>query len=165
MSKYCIVVAGGARARFFTLDTPEMPEIESGPNLVELSDLVSVERMAEEKGLWSDSKSGRNRAAKGGPAHGYDDHRKQHSAEYERRFARQISAQAKQLIEKNNSKHLIMVAQKRMQGYLRDGIKVALNGGVKLHELGKDLVKLKPMELHEFLARESLLPARKVASF
>ena len=45
MSAYCVVVCNGNRARFFTLEPVGTPG-ESGPNLVERSDLVNAEAAA-----------------------------------------------------------------------------------------------------------------------
>ncbi len=160
MSEYCVVVAGGARARFFALDSVELPEFQSGPNLVELGKLESPERLSEPKALWSDNKSGRNRGA--GGAHGYDDHRSQHADEFERRFARQVSEQTLDMVRSNGTKHVVMVAQKRMLGFLRDQLGDLHKTGVAVHELGKDLGKLNAQELHRYLADEALLPRRRV---
>ena len=43
MSEYCVVVADGTRARFFTLEAAQFPEMESGPNLIEKKDLINPE--------------------------------------------------------------------------------------------------------------------------
>jgi hypothetical protein len=43
MSDYCIVIANGVRARFFTLDPVEFPELESGPLLCEGEDQYTAD--------------------------------------------------------------------------------------------------------------------------
>ena len=161
MSQYSVIVAGGARARFFTLEAVQVPEMESGPRLVEQKDLVNPEHQAHDSALWSESKTGRNRAPSGGPAHGYDDHRNQHEDEFERRFARSIADEATRMVKSNNTRHVILVAQKRMLGFLRSAIDPLLKAGVNIHEFAKDLGKLAPQDLHEHLARERLLPPRR----
>ncbi len=161
MQQNCVVVAGGARARFFTLEEVEFPEMQSGPNLCEVNDLINPEKEAAAGELWSDSKSGRNRGGSGGGAHGYDDHRTQHEDEFERRFARDIAREAARLIDKSSTRQLVLVAQKRILGFLRNELDALIKAGVEIHELAKDLSKLSPLELHEHLAREHLIPQRR----
>ena len=90
MSDYCVVVTGGACARFFTLEPVEFPELESGPRLIECGELYNPEKRIPARNLYTDSKTGRHRASRGGPAHGYDDHRSQHEDEFDRRFAHEV---------------------------------------------------------------------------
>ncbi|MDX1487101.1 MAG: host attachment protein [Acidiferrobacterales bacterium] len=161
MSDYCIVVADGARARFFTLEPVESPETQGGPNLVECNDLVNPEQKAHTGQLWSDAKSGRNRAGGGGQAHGYDDHRSSHVDEFKRRFARGVAQQAADLVQTSSARTVILVAQKRMLGFLRVELDVLLKNGVSVHAVAKDLSKLASHELHRYLAKERLVPPRK----
>ncbi len=158
MNHYSVIVAGGSRARFFTLEDASVPELESGPRLVELSDLINSENKAHEGTLWSAGKDGRNRAPGGGAAHGYDDHREQHENEFERRFARDIAEEATRMVKTNNTHHVILVAQKRMLGFLRNALDPLLKAGVHVQEFAKDLGKLPPQDLHAHLARQHLLP-------
>ncbi len=160
MNHNCVVVAGGSRARFFTLQDVEFPEMESGPNLCEVNDLVNIEREAQGNDLWSDSKSGGNRGGNGA-AHGYDDHRSQHQDEFERRFARDIAREAAKLIRQSSTRQLVLVAQKRVLGFLRNELDSLLKAGIEVKELAKDLTKLSPLELHEHLAKEHLIPQRR----
>lgn len=161
MSEYCVVVADGARARFFTLEPVESPDTESGPNLMERKDLVSPEHRVHPGQLWSDAKTGRNRAPGGGQAHGYDDHRTQHAAEFKRRFARSVAQETARLVQTNGAKNVILAAQKRMLGFLRAELGPLLKNGVTVHAIAKDLCKLAPHELHKYLAKETILPPRK----
>lgn len=158
MNHYSVIVAGGSRARFFTLEAAEFPEMESGPHLVEQKDLINTLNQAHDSTLWSDTKSGRNRAPAGGPSHGYDDHREQHEDEFERRFARDIAEEATRMVKSNNTRHIILVAQKRMLGFLRGAIDPLVKSGVNIQEFAKDLGKLPARDLHEHLSKENLLP-------
>lgn len=163
MNQYCVVVANGAKARFFTLEETEYPELESGPNLVEMSSLKNPEMKSLSGKHWSENKSGRNRGAKGTSAHGYDDHRSQHEDEYERRFANSIADEARRFSQSHNSSGVILVSQKRMLGFLRSAIEPKFSG-IRTKELAKDLSKLNPIELHEHLAKENLIPHRRPPS-
>jgi protein required for attachment to host cells len=159
MNQYCVVVANGARARFFTLEHSKYPELESGPNLVEYNQIENTEMDTKSGALWSENKSGRNRGAKGGSAHGYDDHRSQHEDEYERRFANNIADEARRFSQAHKISDMIVVSQKRMLGFLRSAIEPRFSG-IQTQELAKDLSKLNPIELHEHLAKEKLIPRR-----
>ena len=158
MSDYCVVLADAARARIFTLEPALQPELESGPNLVEYRDLVNPEMDQHDKELWSDVKSGRNRASSGA-AHGYDDHREKHAEEYVARFARMVAGDLEALIQNQRSKHVVVLAEKRMLGFLRSSMN--LKGEVQVHEVAKNLSKLSPAELHSRLAEDGLLPKRQ----
>lgn len=158
MNHYSVIVAGGSRARFFTLEDAQVPEMESGPHLVEQQDLVNTWHHTHDGALWSETKSGRNRAPAGGPSHGYDDHRMQHEDEFERRFARDIAEEATRMVKSNHTQCVVLVAQKRMLGFLRGAVDPLVKSGVTIQELAKDLGKLPARDLHEHLSKENLLP-------
>lgn len=159
MNNYCVVVADGARARFFLLES-EKTAAKGGPNLVEKNGLVNAEAELAGKDLFSDNKSGRNISSGGGGAHGYDDHRDRQIEEHERRFAKQIAETALRVAGEQKSKHLVLVADKRMLGHLRGAMTVPPTTGLEVSEVAKNLTKLAPQELHEHLAGEQLLPRR-----
>lgn len=163
MNGNCVIVADNGRARFFRLADVEFPELESGPNLEEINDLVNPEREAAGDEIWSDIKSGRNRGNGGAPAHGYDDHRDQHEEEFDRRFARTIAAEAERLAN-GSTRELVVVAQKRALGLLRNELAALGKRGVRIRELAKDLSKLSPIELQDHLARLKLIPPRRMRS-
>ncbi len=158
MSKYCVVVADGARARLFSLEEAGIGE--GGPDLVEVSDLANSEVEAAGKDIYSDMKSGRNVAPAGGGAHGYDDHRDRHIDESERRFAKQIAAATADAVVQQKSGCLVVSADPHMMGHLREAMSLNV-GGITVREVVKDLTKLAPQELHEYLAADHTLPARQ----
>ncbi len=158
MNQYCVIVANGNKALFFTLEEPAMPEVESGPNLIKHKDLSSQELNPDNATPWSESKSGGNRGH-GGQSHGYDDHRSQHDDDVERRFANSIADECKRITH-NTRSNVVLVSQKRMLGHLRHAIDSRLHG-INTHELAKDLIKLSPQDLHQHLAREKLIPERR----
>jgi protein required for attachment to host cells len=160
MTENCVVVAGGTHARFFTLEKSSLPEMEPGPNLVEVTGLIHPEKDLHSE-LWSDKKTGRNRAPKGAGAHGYDDHRNQHEDETERRFARDVAEQAARLAKAHQVRNVTLVAHKRMLGFLRNALAPLMKAGVEVQEVPKDLVKLTAHELHEHLSRDHIIPGRK----
>ena len=161
MGKYCVVVASGAQARFFILEPAEFPELGIGPNLVERGELIFPEKEIARRDLYTDSKTGRGRAPHGGPSHGYDDHRSQHEDELERRFARKVLEKTRRVAEANKARCVMLVAPSRMLGLLRQHLDIIRKRGMKVHGLAKDVTKFSPKQIHDYLAREQLLPACK----
>ena len=115
------------------------------------------------KDLWSSTKTGRNRGS-AGQAHGYDDHRENHVSEFERSFAKEIASKTAALAQSRQAQEVLVVAEPQILGLLREVLSSQIPKQLKVTELAKDLCKLKPLELHEYLAHRDLLPARKVAS-
>ena len=161
MANYCVVVASGAHARFFTLKSSEAPVLESGSKLIERGELSNQEKEIPGRELYADLKSGRSRAPHGGPAHGYDDHRLQHEDECDRHFASEVLKKADSFARAEQASHVIVIASARMLGYLRQHLEIIMKRGVKVHELAKDISKFHSAEIHDYLAKEGLLPVRK----
>lgn len=161
MSDYCVVVADGSGARFFTVEAPEVPGVEPGPNLVEQQDMDNPEATASGRETWTDVKSGRNTARAGGPAHGYDDHRDSHEEEFSRRFAKRVAECSVEIAQQHEVKHLVLVASNRMLGLLREAVEIPPGRSIELHDLAKDLVHLNATEIHEHLGGAGLIPPRR----
>lgn len=159
MSNHFVVVADSSRARFFTLEPAQTPELESGPNLIERGDVTNSSSIKPQE-LWSDNKTGRNRGV-GGSAHGYDDHRTQHSDEYNRRFARQVSEQLVEIAKNNDCSRVIVAAGSSMLGHLRNNFSSINRAGLHVEDIDKDLCKLSPNDIHSRLTKEGVLPAKK----
>jgi protein required for attachment to host cells len=161
MANYCIVVTSGAHARFFTLKTLAAPVLESPPKLIERGELFNPEKEIPGRDLYADPKSGRSRAPHGGPGHSYDDHRSQHEDECDRRFASEVLKKADSFARAEKARHLVLIAPARMLGCLRQHLEIIVKQGMKVHEFAKDISKLNSAEIHDYLAKEGLLPARK----
>ena len=161
MGEYCIVVADGARARFFSLESAALPGLESGPNLVEQDCLINPEGDTPPHELWSGDKSGPSKSSSGGPSHAFDDHRSRHMDEFMRRYANQITETALRLAKKQHAKKLVLVAEKRMLGFIRQQLVIPPNSKIEVHDLAKDLSKLDLKDIHSHLYKEGLLPKRK----
>jgi protein required for attachment to host cells len=163
MNQSVVAVIDGTKARFFTLEQAKFPQYESGPNLIEQEGLSNAANEMHGKDLWSNTKTGRNRGS-GGQAHNYDDHRQNHIDEFERSFAKEIVTKLIELTQTHHIQQVILVAERQILGMVRDALTPQEPKHLKIQELAKDLCKLKPLELHEYLADKELLPARKVAS-
>jgi protein required for attachment to host cells len=158
-SDYIVVVADGASARFFSVESPAQPALESGPRLFERDDLVNTEHELGGGDKYSTTRSGLNLNPRGGPSHGYDDHRAQHEQEHERRFARDIAARALSLAQEHRAGHLVVAAERHMLGLLREALEIPVKSGIEVSELAKDLTRLAPAQVYEHLAAAGVVPA------
>jgi protein required for attachment to host cells len=161
MTDYCVVITGGAYARFFTLEPIEFPELESGPRLTHCGELFNPKKEIAGRDLYTDSKSGRGRAPRGGPAHGYDDHRSHHEDELDRRFARKILEKASALVQAYKARCVVLVAPAPMLGLIRQELHAFDKLGVEVQKVAKDMTKFSPKRIQNSLAREGILPACK----
>jgi protein required for attachment to host cells len=172
MSKYCVVVAEIARARIFTLEPPEVPGFDSGPNLVERKSLANPQRKASDSDMWEDTRRGAHREHTAGqrgsqvtgiPHHNYDEHREENERQHTRFFARQVIEELDRMVQDQGLRQIILCAETQMLGFLRPEIGGNLNQ-VELKEVQKDLTNFSPRELHKKLSSEGYLPARQVGS-
>lgn len=157
MRNYIVAVVSSAKAKFFVLKLTDFPADETSPRLTEINELLNSTQKLQGQDLWSSTKPGRNRGS-AGQAHSYDDHRQNHRVEFERRFAQEISIQLFQVIKINQPYHLLLVAEPKILGVMREVLTPALPKSLKFSELTKDLCQLKAHELHDYLATKKLLP-------
>ena len=160
MDHTLVAVLDGTRARFLTLEAAEFPELESGPNLIEQDSLINEVNEMQGQELWSTAKTGRHKGT-GGQSHSYDDHRQSHRAEFERKFATQISAKIAELVQSHQCEQVVIVAEPQILGLMRETLSSVLPRPLKVSELVKDVCQLKPQALHHYLASKGVLPVRK----
>lgn len=158
MSSVLVVVADGAKARYFTSEVKELAQGEIGSYLLEDASLVNPDQMEEGKELWSgpESQAGHYRQGRS-TAHSYDDHRQDHELEYERRFARSITEQILLRTHTHPLQRLVVIAEPRLLGLLREVLIPKLPKALELTEIDKNLCHLRPDELYEYLTKRSLL--------
>ncbi|ACK73442.1 conserved hypothetical protein [Gloeothece citriformis PCC 7424] len=163
MNQFVVAVIDGTRARFFTLEPAESPEYQSGPNLIERDCLTNTTNETQGRDLWANTKTGRNRGA-GSQAHGYDDHRQKHLNEFERSFAKEIVNKIIHLSHDYHAQEVIVVAEPKILGLVREFITSQVPKTLKVQELPKDLCKLKALEIHEYLSDKKMLPRRQIVA-
>ncbi len=160
MSDYLIVVVNRARARFFTLEPVEFPEMESGPRLTTRTELENPE-IKDDQEMYTDSKTGRGATPQGGGVHGYDDKRDQHLDELRRRFAVRVLEQIKKLSKAEQARTVILAASARMRRFLYPGLDTLTRQGCRVHKLSKNMINFSPQKIHEYLAKDGLVPKQK----
>jgi protein required for attachment to host cells len=151
MARTCIIVADGARARFITLEVPLDPELEGGARLREHRDLVNPIADIPERHQFSDRR-GLAHASPRGAAHALDDHRDAHHAELERRYAQRLGEDARQFVAAERATRLLIVAEPRLLGELREHIDGTLSEKVEIVELGENLSRHPLNQIQEILA-------------
>jgi len=163
MSDYLIVVVNRAQARFFTLEPVEFPELESGPRLITHTELGNLEILDAQE-MYTDSKTGRGTAPQGGGVHGYDDKRDKHLDELRRRFAIRVLEHIQKLARVERVRTVILAASARMRRFLYPDLETLTRDGYRVCKLSKNIINLSPQKIHEYLAKDGLVPKQKKRS-
>jgi protein required for attachment to host cells len=103
-------------------------------------------------------KTGRNQC-QSSQVHAYEDGRQDHVNEYERRFVQMIANEIVNFNKNKRIQRLLLVAEPHIEA-----IAPLVPKNLQIQELAKDLCKLKPKEIYEYLAQKNLLPTRKQVS-
>jgi protein required for attachment to host cells len=149
-----ILVAGGTRARFISDEVPADAELDGGPHLIEHEELVNPDGDVPARVLFSD-RSGR--AHGGAVSHGLDDHRDQHQAEIDRRFARRVIDTTERFRAARGMQRLVIVAECQLLGKLRAELEPKRWRDVEVVELAEDLSRQPLRQIHVALAQRGLL--------
>jgi protein required for attachment to host cells len=151
MTRTCVVVANRARARFFVVEANGERE-GAAPKLREIDELTDAEGALKGNDVFSDSRSGSNRAP-GGAHSTYDDHRERHREEVERRFAKRIGLAIASFVRMRATEKLVLAADPHMLGLLRAAPSRNLPPDLELVEFADDLCRQKPEQIRAALAR------------
>lgn len=157
MVKFAVAVINGTQARFFTLDSSQRSPYESSPKLMEQEGLSDSKKELSAQELWANTKTGCNRGLKG-QAHSYDDHRQNHQIEFEKKFASQISNELLKLMEVQEAKKLILVAEPQVLGLMREEMTDYAFTKLTITEVAKDICQFTVDQIHDYLANKNLLP-------
>lgn len=158
MPNQCVVIADGARARFFALRWASPPEVNGGPALLEREVLENPAKTPASNER--PSPQSEVRGQKRGVSSGSDEARERREEQLGRRFARQIAVRAANFARQQGAQSCVVVADPRTLGMLRRELKAVGKGQLTFTELGKDLCRLSAHEIHSHLARTGHLPAR-----
>lgn len=154
----CIVVADGGRARLFVPVVGD--QTPDGVTLVERESLVNPDYRAHGADSPGRTKSERVTNRQAGDVHPIEARRDQHRLELERRFAREIAQHVARFMQGRSDGSVVLVAEPRLLGLVREPLRNALNQGVELKELAKDYSRLSAAELRDQLALHRIVPAR-----
>jgi protein required for attachment to host cells len=158
----CLIVADSSRARFFSLEPAD--GARSRTKLVVRFTLANDDLKAARRGGAGRVKTERLSSRQAGGAHPIDARRQQHHLELERRFGRRIAVQVAKAAGTWKTGVVMLVAEPRLLGLMRKGVRDALDSGVTLKELAKDLGHLTPGELSDHPALRSAFRAEEYSA-
>lgn len=152
MKRALIAIVDAAHARLYTYQQIG----DSEPTLQEQRDLVNAGRQAH--GMFSDTKPG-NRWQEGGRG-STDDHRMDHIAEMDSKFAKCVVDEVARLANEQGFKHVILVASPKMLGELRRADAPLRKSDLSVDEVAQDLAWLTSPQVHDHLAAMKLIDPR-----
>lgn len=158
MNRTCIVVADTRLARFYGVEAVESPRLNL--KLVERTALTNPNSDLRKLG---ESTTGRvrtetNTNRQAGPMHPMGAQRERHRDEFNRRFVQEISRQAGEITKDWKEGTVVLVAEPRLLGLMREPLRTAVHRGIELKELAKDYAQLSASELSDQLASNGIIP-------
>lgn len=160
MNRTCIVVADAKIARFFRIEPSDSPR--SKVKLVERHALENPGVEAVRKNGAGRVKTERVSNRQAGDVHPIEQRRQQHRLELDRRFGHDIARHTARIVKDWKEAAVVLVAEPRLLGLMREPLRKALHAGIDLKELAKDYTHFTPAELHDQLALSSVIPPRRV---
>lgn len=148
MERIVIVAIGNTQARFLTLEQAEWPEYESGPHLIEQSNLAPSK--LSEKGLWTKIAKKQAQNIKSLANNHY---------QFERKFAQEITAEIIHLIRIKQGQKLILIARPQILNLIHKFFTPTLFHNLHIQELPKDIQGFSSSQIHQYLAQKQLVPA------
>jgi protein required for attachment to host cells len=139
MVRYCILVADGARARFFQYEARPWEPGMRRPSLVERADLVNPERTLAAGAIYTEAHSSAHTATATGHHAAYDDHREKSRREDLRRFARRVVERLAALAREGEASGVVVCAGPELLGLLRPELERGLERRLPVREVLRDL--------------------------
>jgi len=159
MDNTCVVVAGSSRARIFLLEESSAPRTPF--RLIERGKLTNAGLRIRGRSVTGRVRTETNTNREAGPMHPMGAQRDRHRIELERRFSVEIARKAAALARNWTTGSVVLVADPRMLGFLRDAALGALKPGISVRELAKDYANLTASRLRDHLAQSGVFPARR----
>jgi protein required for attachment to host cells len=162
MENICVVVADARRARFFLLQESAAPR--AAVRLAERGVLSNMTLRARGRSVTGRVRTETNTNREAGPMHPMGAQRERHRIELERRFSGQVASKAATLVRKWLTGTVVLIADPRMLGFLREAVRGALKPGIRVKELAKDYARLTASRLRDRLAGDGVVPGRGSAA-
>jgi protein required for attachment to host cells len=161
MKRACIASIDAARARLFSYQEDATP----GQEMRELRDLTNPGRRLRDSEMFSESRPPLKASGQRGPdisgGPGSDDHRNDHIAVMDAKFAKEIIEEIDKLVRAGGYGHLILIASPKMLGELRKANGALKRNGLVVEEIPRDLANLDAPQLHDHLASLNKIPGRQ----
>lgn len=159
MHNFCIVVADSAQARIFVVRDRDAPRAPF--KLVERGALENPDLRSRGRSVTGRTRTETNTNREAGPVHPIGAQRERHRVELGRRFGREIALQAAKVTRRWKEGAVLLVAEPRQLGLMREPLRSVLHQGIELKELAKDYTGLPSAELYKRLTLDRLMPARR----
>lgn len=164
MKPIAVLSVDHTKARFYMLKPAERPQEQWSPILHPIDEIINIHWLEQEK----ESLTGGNRlsyhvglSGNANTVHGYDDHLSSHLREIDKRFAREITSRLRNFLLENPAVHLVIAAESKALGRLRDQMGDEFKAKMTVDEVNVNLGNMKPVPLHEHLAKLGHLPERQ----
>ncbi|MGH8648442.1 MAG: host attachment protein [Burkholderiales bacterium] len=158
MDNVCVVVADARRARIFLLQESAAPRALA--RLVERGSLGNADLKTRGRSVTGRVRTETNTNREAGPMHPIGAQRERHRIELERRFSVEVARKAAALVRNWSSGSVVLVADPRMLGFLRDAVRGAFKPPIRVKELARDYARLTASRLQDQLAENGIVPAR-----
>jgi len=162
MNNACVIVADGQRARIFLVESRDAPRERF--RLVERDSLDNPDLRTRGASVTGRVRTETNTNRGAGPVHPMGAQRERHRLELERRFGREIVSRISNLVGGWAEGTVVLVAEPRLLGLMREPLRKAMLPGMALKELAKNYTQLTPTEIYEHLTDNSLVPARRAGT-
>jgi protein required for attachment to host cells len=154
MKNTCLIIADGARARLFFAVPDEAPRRKI--RLIEQAALVNAETQSRGRNGAGLVNSERNTNRQAGPMHPVGAQRQRHRLEHERRFGAEIVERAINMTRDWNEGRMVLIAEPRLLGLMRERLREAVNSKIRLEELAKDYSGFSTAELERVVIEQGL---------
>lgn len=154
MNNTCLIIADGAGARLFFVVPSESPRGKL--RLAQQATLVNAETKARGRSGAGRVKSERNTNRQAGPMHPIGAQRERHRLDHERRFGVEVVECAVDLTADWDRGVVVLIAEPRLLGLMREHLRDALKSEIKLEELAKDYTGLSTAELERIVVARDL---------
>ena len=157
MENICVVVADGNGARMFLLQESDAPR--APVRLVERGTLSNADLRSRGRSVTGRVRTETNTNREAGPVHPMGAQRERHRIELERRFSVEVARRAAALAKHWATGSVVLVADPRMLGFLREAVRATLEPRIQVKELAKDYAGLTISRLRDQLAEDGIVPA------
>jgi protein required for attachment to host cells len=153
MKKTCLIVADRGRARLFLVVPDDSPRRK-----VRLDEQATLTAETRGRGVSSEArdKSERQSNRDAGPIHPIAAQRERHRLEHERRFGAEIVKRAVGVTANWEDGVMLLIAEPRLLGLIREPLREALKPSIRLEELAKDYAGLSTAEIERIVVAQRL---------
>ena len=157
MDNVCVVVADGKGARLFLLQESDAPR--APVRLVARGTLSNADLRSRGRSVTGRVRTETNTNREAGPMHPIGAQRERHRIELVRRFSVEVARKAAALAKNWATGSVVIVADPRMLGFLRETVRATLKPRIQVKELAKDYAGLTISRLRDQLAEDGIVPA------